>query len=167
MVIGRKLRQEQFLEKLTWKRLLIAKIICEMGTTNNWLGSVAFVERDWERRKTAKRLGREETFSSAFRAFLPPPSPPLPFFYASQATTDTEDHLLRGAGFADWEKTITQLSPISFDTTFAFLFISLKSPELFFQPVKQRAKARGSFSTVSLKWHSRQNCVTICSTVIA
>ena len=99
MIIGRKLRQEQFLEKLAWKGLLTAKLICEMGTTTNWLASVAFVERDWERRKTEKRLGREGTFSSAFRAFLPVPPPPL--LLRQSVYKNTEDHLLRGAGFAD------------------------------------------------------------------
>ena len=126
--IGRKLRQEQFLEKLAWKGLLTAKIICEMGTTNNWLASVAFVERDWERSKTEKRLGREGTFSSAFRAFLSLPSPPLPsppLFLRQSGYKNTEDHLLRGARFADWAKTITQLSPVNFDTTYICIFIYL------------------------------------------
>ena len=135
--IGRKLRQEQFLEKLAWKGLLTAKIICEMGTTNNWLASVAFVERDWERSKTEKRLGREGTFSSAFRAFLslpspPLPSPPLPFFYASQATKILKTTCWEGLGLLTERKPLPSFHPLTLiQHIFAFLFISLKSLEMF------------------------------------
>ena len=147
------------------KACLLLKLFARWGLRTT--GNVAYVERDWERRKTEKRLGREGTFSSAFRAFLPVPSPPLPFFYASQATKILKTTCWEGLGLLTERKPLPSFHLLALIQYLHFYLSLWNLSNCFFKPVKQRGKEWASFLTVSFKWLSRQHCVTICSTVIA
>ena len=97
MVIGRKLRQEQFLEKLAWKGLLTAKIIREMGTTNNWQRGIR--RKGLGKKENGEEIGERRDLFFCLSRFSSRPVP-SPFLRLS-GYKNTEDNLLRGAGFAD------------------------------------------------------------------
>ena len=77
------------------------------------------------KKQNGEEIGERRDLFFCLSRFSFPPLPSPPLFLRQSGYKNTEDHLLRGARFADRAKTITQLSPVNFDTTYICIFIYL------------------------------------------